>query len=151
MLVLVYQANGKPNEAMEQYERLMEQGAGDPVMLNNYAWLLHEKGDKRAADLAKRAYAAAPGIAEVADTYGWILVEDGKTAEGMKVLQEALAKAPGNPDVQYHLAAAYAKTGERAKAQELVRESLKAKGAFASRAAAEGLARSLSTTPAGSP
>ena len=151
MLVLVYQANGKPNEAMEQYERLMEQGAGDPVMLNNYAWLLHEKGDKRAVDLAKRAYGAAPGIAEVADTYGWILVEDGKTAEGMKVLQEALAKAPGNPDVQYHLAAAYAKTGERTKAQELVRESLKAKGAFASRAAAEGLLRTLSTSTTGSP
>jgi putative PEP-CTERM system TPR-repeat lipoprotein len=150
-LVLVYQANGKREEAISQYERLMEQGAGDPVMLNNFAWLLHEKGDARAVELAQRAYAAAPGIAEVADTYGWILVEKDKTAEGMKVLQEALAKAPKNPDVQYHLAAAYAKTGERTKASELVRESLKAKGAFASRAAAEGLLRSLSASTAGSP
>jgi thioredoxin-like negative regulator of GroEL len=69
----------------------------------------------------------------------------------MKVLQEALAKAPTNPDVQYHLAAAYAKTGERTKASELVRESLKAKGAFASRSAAEGLLRSLTASTTGSP
>jgi putative PEP-CTERM system TPR-repeat lipoprotein len=151
MLVLVYQANGKREEAIAQYERLMEQGAGDPVMLNNFAWLLHEKGDARAVELAQRAYTAAPGIAEIADTYGWILVEKGKTGEGMKVLQEALAKAPNNPDVQYHLAAAYAKTGERTKAAQLVRESLRAKGAFTSRAAAEGLLRSLSASPAGGP
>lgn len=151
MLVLVYQAKGEREEAMKQYERLMEQGAGDPVMLNNFAWLLHEKGDARAVDLARRAYTAAPGIAEVADTYGWILVEKGKTAEGMKVLQEALAKAPTNPDVQYHLAAAYAKTGERTKASELVRESLKANGAFASRSAAESLLRSLTASTTGSP
>jgi putative PEP-CTERM system TPR-repeat lipoprotein len=150
-LVLVYQAKGESEEAVAQYERLMEQGAGDPVMLNNFAWLLHQKGDARAVDLARRAYTAAPGIAEVADTYGWILVEGGKTAEGMKVLQEALAKAPTNPDVQYHLAAAYAKTGERTKASELVRESLKAKGAFASRSAAEGLLRSLTASSSGSP
>jgi putative PEP-CTERM system TPR-repeat lipoprotein len=150
-LVLVYQAKGERAQAMEQFERLMELGAGDPVTLNNFAWLLYEKGDARAVDLAQRAYTAAPGIAEVADTYGWILVEKGKTAEGMKVLQEALAKAPTNPDVQYHLAAAYAKTGERTKASELVRESLKAKGAFASRSAAEGLLRSLTASTTGSP
>jgi putative PEP-CTERM system TPR-repeat lipoprotein len=150
-LVLVYQANGKRAEAMEQYERLMELGGGDPVMLNNFAWLLHEKGDARAVELARRAHTAAPQIAEVADTYGWILVETGKTAEGMKVLQDALTKAPDNPDVQYHLAAVYAKTGESARASELVRESLKTDRQFASRAAAESLLRSLNKSATGSP
>jgi predicted Zn-dependent protease len=146
LLVLVYQASGKVDEAIKQYEHLMEQGPADPVMLNNFAWLLHEKGDARAVDLARRAYAVAPGISEVADTYGWILLESGKTAEGMKVLQSALTGAPDNPDVQYHLATAYAKTGDSAKASELVRESLKGKREFGSRAAAESLLRSLSTS-----
>ena len=129
----------------------MEQGAGDPVMLNNFAWLLHEKGDARAVDLARRAYTAAPGIAEVADTYGWILVEGGKTAEGVKVLQEALAKAPTNPDVQYHLAAAYAKTGSAAEGFRARARIAEGEGPFASRSAAEGLLRSLTASTTGSP
>lgn len=138
-----FEAAGRGDEAIAEYEHLAAQKPPDPAVLNNLAWLLHEKGDARALDLAQQAHLAAPKVAEIADTYGWILVERNKPAEGLGVLQTALSGAPGNPDIQYHVAAAYAKSGQQQKAAELLRESLKSGKGFRSRAAAESLLSSI--------
>lgn len=146
LLAGYYVATARGDQAIAEYERLVAQPPADPALLNNLAWLLHEKGDPRALDLAKQAHAAAPKIAEIADTYGWILVERNQAAAGLAVLQAALAGAPGNPDIQYHLAAAYAKSGQQRKAVELLRESLESGEAFRSRAAAESLLSSMNAS-----
>jgi predicted Zn-dependent protease len=122
---------------------LAQEQPPDPATLNNLAWLLHEKGDARALDLAQQAHVAAPKVPEIADTYGWILVQRNQAAAGLDVLQAAMAGAPGNPDIQYHVAAAYAKSGQQEKAAELLRESLKSGKPFRSRAAAESLLTSI--------
>lgn len=138
-----YESTNRSNDAIAEYERLAKQQSPDPSVLNNLAWLLYEKGDARALDFAQQAHRAAPKVPEIADTYGWILVERNQAAAGLDVLQAALTGAPGNPDIQYHVAAAYAKSGQRQKAVELLRESLKSGKAFRSRAAAETLLSSI--------
>lgn len=143
LLAAYYQATGRGKQAVGEYERLLAANRIDPASLNNLAWMLHEGGDARALGLAKRAYEAAPQQAEIADTYGWILVQMDKVPEGKTVLEKALAAAPANPDIQYHAAAAYAKSGNAARARELLRASLESEQSFASREAAERLLESL--------
>lgn len=143
-LALYYESAGQADRALAEYERLVASNTADPMTLNNLAWMLHQKGDARALDLAKRAHDAAPHYAEIADTYGWILVRMGKVPEGLAVLQSALANAPTNPDILYHTAFALQKSGDVARATKLVNEALKSKSDFGSHAEAVQLARELS-------
>lgn len=143
LLAGYYEGVGRSDEAIVEYEQLAQRKPPDPAILNNLAWLLHEKGDERALGLAQQAHLAAPKVPEIADTYGWILVQRNQAAEGLDVLQAALTGSPGNPDIQYHVAAAYAKSGQQKKAAELLRESLKSGKEFRSREAAESLLSSI--------
>ncbi|HEY7639547.1 MAG TPA: XrtA/PEP-CTERM system TPR-repeat protein PrsT [Steroidobacteraceae bacterium] len=143
LLAGYYEGTGRNDDAIAQYEQLAAQKPPDPAVLNNLAWLLHEKGDERALAMAQQAHQAAPKVPEIADTYGWILVQHNQAAEGLDVLQAALSGSPGNPDIQYHVAAAYAKSGQQQKAAELLRQSLKSGKAFRERAAAESLLSSI--------
>ena len=45
-------ANDQKDEAISEYEKLVE--TGNPVVLNNLAWLYMERGDKRALELGAR-------------------------------------------------------------------------------------------------
>lgn len=143
LLAAHYETAGDVDRAIAQYERLASDGKTDAVMLNNFAWLLHQKSDPRALEVAQRAYAAAPQLAEISDTYGWILVRMDKVTEGIPVLEQALAKASGNPEIQYHAAFAYAKSGQKGRAADLLRKSLQATQPYPSRAAAEQLLQTI--------
>jgi cellulose synthase operon protein C len=143
LLAAYYESTGRGQLAVGEYERLLSAGRIDPQMLNNLAWWLHEKGDPRALELARQAYGAAPHLAEISDTYGWILVQMDKVAEGLPVLERGLEKAPTNPEIQYHAALAYAKSGQAARALELLRKSLQTTETFPSREAAQQLLQSI--------
>jgi cellulose synthase operon protein C len=145
VLALQYESTGRQALALPHYEHMLDVGAIDPILLNNFAWALHERGDARALELAQRAYTAAPHLAEIADTYGWILVQMGKAQQGLDVLEKALAKAPANLDIRYHAAVAYSKSGQVPKAVEILQGVVRSQEQFLSRAAAEQLLASLTT------
>jgi putative PEP-CTERM system TPR-repeat lipoprotein len=149
LLAAHYESTGRQADAAAEYEKLLATGRIDPVSLNNLAWILQSRGDARAVALAKRAYDAAPQIPAIADTYGWILVQTDKVRDGIVVLERALAGASANPDIQYHVAAAYVKSGQAARGAEILREVLQAHEKFASRQEAEQLMQSLSTGAGG--
>ena len=69
---------------------------------------MDENGDERAIDFARRAYEAAPSRAEIADTYGWIMLRKGNTVQAVELLNTAIAGAPENSDIRYHFASALA-------------------------------------------
>lgn len=116
-----YASAGKRDQAIAQYELAVKTDQPNPMALNNLAWLYHEKGDQRAAQVGKRAYAAAPNVAAVADTYGWILIQTGDVKQGLPILQKALADSKSQPDIHYHYAAGLAKDGQ----QDAARRELK--------------------------
>jgi predicted Zn-dependent protease len=71
-------------------------------------------------------------------------VQEGKVEEGLKLLAEVAARAPTDGDMQYHYAAALAKSGAATDAEARLRRLLEANEKFPSRAEAEKLLASLS-------
>ena len=100
LLADAYQLDGRRDLAIEQYERLAASPGAGFAALNNLAWLYYETGDGRAEATARRAYDLAADNPAIADTYGWILAEKGKVAEGLAMLTRAVARAPDNPDIR---------------------------------------------------
>ncbi len=134
---------GDKARALKDYEAVIERQPGNVVALNNLAWLYYERKDPRALELAKRAYDRFAERAEIIDTYGWLLVEDGQVEQGLKLLERAVDRAPDNPDIRYHRAAALARSGEREQARAELEALLGQTARFSERGAAEALLEEL--------
>ncbi len=132
--------DGQNDAAVVEYEALED--SGNPVVLNNLAWLYQQKGNKRAVELGRKAYEASPGNADVADTYGWILIEQERLAEGVKLLKESVQLRPGNPTALYHLAYALNAQDQPEEARAPLAQALQAP-AFPERELAQALLREL--------
>ncbi len=146
MLAQWQQSQGQLQPAQKQYERVLKAAPGNPIALNNLA-LLYARQDKgRALVMAKKAYASQPRNPAIMDTLGWLQVQDGHLKSGLPLLQKAAASHASGPDIQYHLAAALAQTGEprnMTKARTLLQQVLDHDRAFASRAQAQRLSKKL--------
>jgi Flp pilus assembly protein TadD len=133
------QADGDDTGAIAEFERVLSAAPDSPVVRNNLAWLYRKIGDGRALEMARSAYELAPRRAEVADTYGWILLEQGSHEQALKVLEQALELAPKNPDIRYHRASALERTGRDEDALRELEALLRDPADFDSRADAEQL------------
>jgi len=101
--------------------------ANSPTVLNNLAYAYCEVGDPRAMAAAARANQLAPGQPVVEDTYGWILVKTGRDPKrGLALLQAAVKGLPSDPNVRYHLGAAYKANGQNAEAVRELKTALAA-------------------------
>ena len=142
LLAEAYQQSGDKRRAIGQYEVMQSAGTPSPIMLNNLAWLYHETGDARAEPTAKRAYDSAPGVAAVADTYGWILVQSGKPKDAVELLRQAAATGK-DPTIEYHYAAALAGAGDKEQSRRLLTELLGRSSSFEGAGDARKLLQSL--------
>jgi cellulose synthase operon protein C len=145
VLAQAYQAAGQHDRAIEQYELMLASDSAKVIALNNLAWSYQQIGDERAEATAEQAYRAAPDAAAVADTYGWILVQRGKVAQGLAVLEGAIKRGEANPDIEYHYAAALAQSGARNQARDRLTRLLERHEAFAEQPKARGLLQQLSS------
>jgi predicted Zn-dependent protease len=84
-----------------------------------------------------------PDNPRVIDTLGWILVERGQAGRAVELLQRAVDKTPGAPDVRYHLAAALAKNGDKTRARRELELLLANNKSFPQRGEAESLLKTL--------
>jgi len=147
---------GEFSQARLRFESSLAAAPNNVVVLNNLAWLYQQTGDVRAPQTAERAWSLAPENADVADTYGWILVNSGKLKLGSEVLLKAYGLAPKNLSIAYHTASALSETGRsrralailkpfglQEEAQEEAQEASAAYAGSADRAAALALFRKL--------
>ena len=109
MLADIYITEGIYAQAIPLYESILAQHPNDYVILNNLAWSYHQEGDPRALDTAEQAYSSNPNDAPVCDTFGWLLVQNGKVGQGLELLERALEIDPSNKDIQEHYELAKAK------------------------------------------
>jgi putative PEP-CTERM system TPR-repeat lipoprotein len=135
--------SAKFKSAIEQYEWLQQKQADNVVVLNNLAWAYHKVKDPRALETIERAYKLSPDNAAVADTLGWILVEQGNTKRGLELLQKALTAAPKAPEIRYHLAQAWLKAGDKSKARDELERLLATGAKFPQQAEAKTLLEQL--------
>lgn len=138
-----YQSAGQNKAAIEQYQQVLQNDRNNLVALNNLASLYQQEKDPRALELAERAYDLRPDSATIADTLGWILVEQGKTARGLELLKKAVTLNPQNPEMRFHLAAALAKSGDKAGARKDLEALLAGGKKFPQREAAQALLNRL--------
>jgi tetratricopeptide (TPR) repeat protein len=117
---MLYQGADQKAKAQSAYEELLKQNPQNILALNNLAWLYHQNGDKRAMDLARKAYELKPDNAAIADTYGWILFQAGKQSESVKVLEKAHQLAPNSYEIGMHLVEAYRKAGNDKQAKAIL-------------------------------
>jgi len=133
------QQEGEDGAAIAEFERVLAKAPDSPVVRNNLAWLYRQVGDARALDMAQKAFELAPRRAEVADTYGWILLEEGRHEQALKILEQAVDLAPQNRDIRFHRASALERMGREDEALRELEELLRDPAEFDSRAQAEQL------------
>lgn len=120
------QARGNFGQAQKRFEKALAIRPDDPVASNNLAYLLLESGGNKdlALSLAQTARRGMPDNPSIADTLGWALYQKEVYGAAREMLEEAAKKAPANAAVQYHLGMTYAKTMDKARAQQHMKKAL---------------------------
>lgn len=141
-LAEAYQSLNEVAKAEQHYQAVLAAQPDNVLVLNNLAWLYAQQNNPKALELAKKAYDKAPKSAAIVDTYGYVLVKQGKPAEGLAQLEKAAGLAPKANDIQFHLAEAYVANNNKGKAIAILETITKAEQNFPEKkAAAELLAK----------
>ncbi len=142
-LASIYEQQKNINETEKHYKAILEKQPNNVLILNNLAWLYYQQNNPEALSLAETAYQKAPKSAAVMDTYGSILVKQGRLAEGIKILEKASQLMPEGYDAQYHLANAYVLNGELEQASKILNTLVKSEQNFSEKNAAIALLKTL--------
>jgi len=119
-LASLYQSSKQYDLAIKHYESVLANQPDNLIVLNNLAWLYSQQNNPKALELAQQAYTKAPKSAAIADTYGYILLKNGKANESLTVLKHAAQLAPEIAEIQLHLAEAYIATQQKSQAKEIL-------------------------------
>jgi predicted Zn-dependent protease len=138
-----YMGEGRDTEAIRLLEDLRVKQPNNAQVLNDLATLYQKQKDDRALGTAERAHILDATDPAIADTYGWLLVEQGQAGRGLELLRYAMDKARNVPVVRYHYAAALAKTGNKSEARKTLEELLHSNQAFPELEAAKSLLKAL--------
>jgi len=120
-----YQSSGRNREAVALYEAVLPKLPGNAAVMNNLANLYYLEKDGRALQMAEQAYRLVPENADVIDTLGWILVEQGQAKRAIDLLHRALEKAPKSASIRYHYAVALSRGGNNAAARKELEQLIK--------------------------
>jgi tetratricopeptide (TPR) repeat protein len=126
-LALVLDAAQRKPEAKQVYEATLKLDPNNAVALNNLAFLLAETGGDLddALTKAQRAKSLLPSLYEISDTLGWIYLKKNLAENAIDIFKELVVKEPNISTYHYHLGMAYSQKGDKTKALEQLRESLK--------------------------
>ena len=134
---------GQNGPAIEQFQLVLQDDPKNILALNQLALVYQKEKDPRALPTAEQAYQLQPNNADITDTLGWILLEQGKTDRALELLQKASAQAPASTEIRYHWAVALSKSGDKAKARTELADLLTKDKNFSQRADAQALLKQL--------
>ena len=138
-----YVEHGQNAQAADQFKRVLKAYPANISALNNLAWVYTQQHNPEGLALAHKAYKLAPQSPYIADTYAWALITGGKPGQALPILEKAAKAAPNVPEIQYHLALAQARTGDKAGARTTLDALRKSNADFPNKQAAEALYREL--------
>ncbi len=134
--------NKRMAEAEKNLLAVLALQPGDPIALNNLAWIYQARNDPRARAMARKAYLLAPG-AQSADTLGWILIRQGDSKTGLLLLTQAARNLSTDVTIFYHLAVALNEAGQKDKAVEVLTQLVNNPAEFDDKPAARKLLAAL--------
>ena len=104
-LALVYDRMKDYPKERDAYEKALAINPNSVLALNNLAYLYAERLSDlaKAYDLARKARGLQGDDATIADTLGWVLYKRGDYQQALSILQDSAEKAPGSPEIQFHL------------------------------------------------
>jgi len=122
---MVYETQGKVEEAKTNYRRALDLDANSDVAANNLSYMLAEEGKDLESALgwaqgAKRRHPESPAIA---DTLGWVYFKLGNHTLARDQFVFAASKEPNNPTFQYHLGIVYKELKQTREAAEALRKA----------------------------
>jgi Flp pilus assembly protein TadD len=118
-LAEAYQALGRTDEALGQYNEILALSENNVLALNNLAWQLRDTNPAQALKYAEKATTLAADSPDVADTYAVVLMKNGETERALRVSEQALGKKR-SPDIVYHRAMILDAAGRGSEAMELL-------------------------------
>lgn len=130
-------------QAVPEFRAVLRQAPNDIVALNNLAWSLGRMGNPEAQSFAERAYHLARQSAQVNDTLGWILASKGRDERALTYVNRAMELDPKDPRIAYHCAYVLAKTGQLARARQILSRILSSGQRFNSMRKAQRLLRRI--------
>ncbi len=114
--------------ATEIYEAMLARNDDLPAVANNLAALIadfqYQDSDQlaRALDLVKSFDASKNPF--YLDTLGWVHYRLGNVQQALSYLEQAVAKVPDSPQLNYHLGMTYLAAGENAKARRALDQAV---------------------------
>ncbi|MDF0666493.1 MAG: tetratricopeptide repeat protein [Nitrospira sp.] len=141
LLASVHSEHGEIDLAMDAYETTLRLNPRNVLAANNLAILLVDhKGDlsslQKAFALSRDFEKEAPHPLFI-DTLGWVRFRMGQSEEAMRLMKDAVAKAPDIAVLNYHLGMALFQSGKRTEARTYLSKALKNSDSFEGRREAE--------------
>jgi tetratricopeptide (TPR) repeat protein len=140
----LYEEKEAYQEAIKVYENALAVYPNMWVAANNMAFLLCENARgpndlARAEAWGQKAVQLHPSDPVVLDTMAWIAFKQGNPDQALLVMEKAIAKAPEDPALNYHMGAILTKSGKVIEAREKLLTALANGNRFPGREAAEAL------------
>ncbi len=109
---------GESAHAIDVVRPVLNRSPDNPAALNFIGYVEARTGAHlaEAQKLLERALAIQPASGEIADSLGWLCVQQGRLDEAQRLLERAERLAPDDPEVQAHLGDLYLKREDRARA-----------------------------------
>jgi Flp pilus assembly protein TadD len=126
-LALLFDTNGRPDEARKTYQEVLNMQPDNPVALNNVAYAKADEGVDldNALTLAEKARSKKPDDPDVLDTVGLIFLKKNSTDEGLRLLKELVARVPNNPTYHLHFALALYQKGNKPEAKKELQTAMR--------------------------
>jgi tetratricopeptide (TPR) repeat protein len=125
-LAAIYQRDGKADQAIANYEAVLQADPKNPAAMISLAQLYAPKDVTKAYDKAKSAYMLAPDNAEAAHIYGRMAYQNGDFKLAATMLQQAAKNQPGDPASLFDYAQAAYSIGNVPAAQTAMQSALQA-------------------------
>jgi len=128
-LALLYDNQGRHEEARKSYEDALKVRPDDPTALNNLAYLKADDGVDldQALSFAQRAQNKLPNDLNVRDTVALIYVKKNLIDDSLRMLRELVNEKPDSPTFHLHLAMALYQKGDRPTAKKELEAALRNK------------------------
>jgi tetratricopeptide (TPR) repeat protein len=121
-LANLYQNIKKYEQALKYYLMIADKDKDNALVLNNLAWVYSQLGDSKAEEVAEKANKLMPKSGIIADTYGYILLANGKNKASLTLLKQAALLMPGLDEIQLHLAEAYLANDKKTQAIKILEQ-----------------------------
>jgi len=122
----IYHQLKRWEDSAAAYEEALAREPENPLVLNNYAYMLSVSNQRldEALEMVRKALAKAPDNPSYIDTYGWVLYRMGNYRDALKEVKKALKKQKKNAELFEHLGHIYHALNQPDKARDAWKQAL---------------------------